>query len=219
MTASEVHASLYALRSAPKHEGLSKIDSAGNVQLGIGITGLRQLAKEIGKDSALADELYHSNIVDAKILGTLIDAPESYSRDEIQKRSEQLYPSPFAQQFSYNVLAKCAHAIHFIDLWSHSQEEDLKVYAYYALQKVAKCKNSLSQAFYFDRLTTISRDIHHVSDEVAEAMLASLSAIGTRNAYLKRMSEKTANSIERINQKNLAAERQEILENKKVTVN
>lgn len=212
MTVNEVHESLHALRSNQEKTVLSAIDSEGNIKLGLNVACIRQLAKEIGQDSVLADELYNSDILEAKILATLIDHPESYSRDEMLMRSKQLYPSDFAKYFSYHVLAKCTHAVHFIDDWSHSNDEDLKVYAYYALQKMAKRKNSLSQAFYFDRLNTISRDIHHVSDEVAEAMMASIEAIGARNAYLKRMSEKTANSIQSIGQKNLAAERKNLLQ-------
>lgn len=215
MTVNEVHDSLHALRGNQEKSLLSSIDSEGNIKLGLNIASIRQLAKEIGRDCVLADELYHSEILEAKVLATFIDDPVSYSRDEIITRSEQLYPSDFAKYFAYNVLAKCTHAVHFIDEWSHSQNEDLKVYAYYALQRLAKCKNSLSQAFYFDRLTTISRDIHHVTDDVAEAMMASLTAIGTRNAYLQRMSEKTANSIEMISQKNLAAERKFVLQSTK----
>ncbi len=216
MTVNEVHDSLHTLRGNQDKSGLSAIDSEGNIKLGLNVSSIRQLAKEIGQDCVLADELYNSNILDAKILATFIDDAESYSRDEMLRRSEQLYPSLFAKYFAYNVLAKCSHAVHFIDDWSHSLDEDLKVYAYYALQKLAKCKNSLSQAFYFDRLTTISHDIHHVSDEVSEAMIASLEAIGERNPYLKRMSEKTHNSIQSISQKNLAAERNNVLNAKKV---
>lgn len=211
MTVQEV---LKSIEKVSKELGNSlsiNVDYRGDKDFGLGVGVIKQLAKEIGKDLALADELYATNVHDAKLLATYIDVPESYTQDEIIKRSKQLYPSTFARYFAYNVLAKNQHAVLFIDEWCHGSDEELKIYAYYALQKLAKCKNCLSQAFYFDRLTTISRDIHFVNQEVSEAMLASVHAIGERNDYLKKMSERTLSQINNINHKNLNADRKETL--------
>lgn len=211
MTVQEVLQAIEKISKELGHSLTINADYRGDKDFGLGVGAIKQLAKEIGKDLALADELYASNVHDAKLLATYIDVPESYSQDEILKRSKQLYPSAFARYFSYNVLAKNQHAVLFIDDWCHGADEELKVYAYHALQKLAKCKNSLSQAFYFDRLNTISRDIHFVNQEVSEAMLASVHAIGERNDYLKKMSERTLSQINNISHKNLNADRKEAL--------
>ena len=43
---------------------------------GIGLTQLRKLAKQIGRDHKLALQLWKSNVYDAKVIGLLIDDPK-----------------------------------------------------------------------------------------------------------------------------------------------
>ena len=47
---------------------------------GIGLTQLRKLAKRVGPDHRLAQQLWKSDIYDAKIIGLLIDDPKQVER-------------------------------------------------------------------------------------------------------------------------------------------
>jgi len=54
-----------------KHCAKSKLKS-----FGIGLTQLRKLAKQIGRDHKLAWELWKSDNYDVKVIGLLIDDPK-----------------------------------------------------------------------------------------------------------------------------------------------
>lgn len=52
---------------------------------GIGLTQLRKLAKQIGRDHKLALQLWKTDVYDAKIIGLLIDDPKQVSREQAEE--------------------------------------------------------------------------------------------------------------------------------------
>ena len=57
---------------------------------GIGLTQLRKLAKQIGRDRALAQKLWKSDVYDAKVIGLLIDDPKQITREQAEQQVEEL---------------------------------------------------------------------------------------------------------------------------------
>lgn len=57
---------------------------------GIGLTVLRKLAKQIGRDHALALDLWKSDVYDAKIIALLIDDPKQITRKQAEAQVERL---------------------------------------------------------------------------------------------------------------------------------
>ncbi len=57
---------------------------------GIGLTQLRKLAKQFGRDHKLAQQLWKSDIYDAKVIGLLIDDPKQLSRELAEEQVEGL---------------------------------------------------------------------------------------------------------------------------------
>jgi replicative superfamily II helicase len=184
MTADEVNDKLKSLRFNPVKNGWTHKDTHGDETYGLNFTKVQQLAREITNDPCLADELYASSNHDLKVLATFIDDPKSYTRDELEKRSAQLYPSPFSEKFCQNVLARTEHAVQFIDKWSRSQEPAMKIYAYDTLAEVAKNKNNLSPDFFGQYLELISSDLDNESEPVKVAMCKAFNAIGHRDEKL-----------------------------------
>lgn len=199
MTVNEV---LQKLKSESKDgvkNGWSLKDTQGEETFGLNFSRIKNVAKTIQSDPCLADELYASNNHDLKVLATLIDDPTSYSRDEMNKRIEQLYISPFASKFCKEVMAKSSHAVHFIDKWTQCEIGDYKCYAYYTLAEVARQENNLSVNFYARHLRKIAEEIHEEPDVVKAAMKEAIISIGARDPQLKEKSIKVAQEIGKIN--------------------
>ena len=57
---------------------------------GIGLTQLRKLAKQVGRDHDLARQLWQSDIYDAKIIAILIDDPKQITREQAEAQVEHL---------------------------------------------------------------------------------------------------------------------------------
>jgi 3-methyladenine DNA glycosylase AlkD len=63
-------------------------DRAGGLtSFGIGVTKLRAIAKQVGRDHDLALKLWNERNHDAKVIGLLIDDPTQLTRDQVESRS------------------------------------------------------------------------------------------------------------------------------------
>src|SRR5690554_128360 len=198
MTVDEVVSKLKSESKEGVKNGWSIMDTCGEQTFGLNFSRVQNVAKKMKNDPCLADELYASNNHDLKVLATYIDDAGSYSLDELNKRVQQLYLSPFAEKFCHQVMAKTPHAVHFIDEWTNCDIGDYKCYAYYTLAEVARQKNNLSDEFYARHLRDIAERIHEEPDVVKQAMKQALLSIGCRDPKLKAKSYQVANAIGKI---------------------
>ncbi len=167
----------------------------GDETYGLSLSKIQAVAKEMQNDAVLADELYGSTNYDMKLLATLIDDPKSYTLDELTKRADQLYPSPFAEKFCRQVLANTEHAVHFIDKWLDCEDCNLQAYAYITLSELAKKQNNLGNDFYASHLRTIEDTIATETEDVRQAMQAAVKAIATRNETLRQKASLVAEIV------------------------
>jgi hypothetical protein len=195
MTITDVTQKLKALVSEDIKNGWTPEITHGDETYGLNFTRIKSVAKEISNDPILADELYASNNHDMKVLATFIDDPEGYTQDELEMRAEQLYPSPFAEKFCQQVIAHSPHAVHFVNKWINSTQDDERSYAYHTLAELAKQKNNLSNEFYRRQVEEIGDRINEESEVVREAMLSALLSIGCRDRMLKEKTMQVASSI------------------------
>ncbi|MFN2424454.1 MAG: DNA alkylation repair protein [Cryomorphaceae bacterium] len=167
----------------------------GDETYGLNFSTIRKIAEDIPTDAVLADELYACANHDLKVLATYIDDPRSYTRDELNMRKNQLYPSPFAEKFCRRILAHSEHAVHFIDEWIACDDCEYRAYAYLALSELAKKKNGLSNEFYAKCLEGIAVKIQGENEEVKKAMCNAMVSIGQRDERLREKSMMVAKEI------------------------
>lgn len=67
---------------------------------GIGLTKLRKLAKQIGRNHALALELWFSDNHDIKTIALLIDDPKKITREQVEAQVEDVNHGYLAHVFS-----------------------------------------------------------------------------------------------------------------------
>ena len=79
---------------------LATADAAHLTSYGIGLTQLRKFARQIGRDHKLAQQLWKSNVYDAKIIGLLIDDPAQLTRKQVEQQVENLSGGYLAHVFS-----------------------------------------------------------------------------------------------------------------------
>lgn len=187
MTVDEVNERLKSLRFNPVKNGWTHHDSHGDETYGLNFTKVQEVARELNTDACLADELYASHNLDLKVLATYIDDPKSYSRDDLEKRAEQLYPSPFSEKFCQQVIARSEFAVHFISKWMEADDIELNIYAYNTLAEIAKQKNKLATDYFGQQLEEISKKLKTADPEARKAMISALEAIGNRHEKLKKL--------------------------------
>lgn len=171
---------------------------SGLKSYGIGLTQLRKLAKQIGRDHTLALKLWESNYYDAKVVGLLIDDPKQVSREQAEEQVEQLQGGMLSHVFaSCNAtLAKVPFAFELACDWMDSKDDVRRRCAYTLFYELSK-KNvkAMDDEFMLGRIDYIQDAIHDEEMWVRESMLGALMGIGKRNKKLNRAAVRAAKAI------------------------
>lgn len=165
---------------------------------GIGLTVLRKLAKQIGRDAKLAQKLWKTDIYDAKILGLLIDDPKQITREQIEEQVEDLGGGMLIHVFAScdATLAKTPFAFDLAKDWMDSKDEVRRRCAYGLLYELSK-KNpkGMDDEFLLETITRIQANIHAEVMWVREAMNGALMGIGKRSKVLNQAAIKAVKAI------------------------
>ncbi len=165
---------------------------------GIGLTQLRKLAKQVGRDHKLAQRLWMSDIYDAKVIGLLVDDPKQLSRDQVEQQVEGLQGGMLAHVFAScgATLAKTPFAFELACDWIESRDDVRRRCAYSLLYELSK-KNiaAMDDAFCLGRIDHIQKAIDGEEMWVRGAMAGALIGIGKRNKKLNKAAVRAAKAI------------------------
>ncbi len=90
---------------------------------GIKLLLLRKLAREVGKDTKLAHELWNEGHHEGKLLATLIAHPDEVTLPEMDKWVHDIYSWDVCDQLCINLLVKLPERWSLPSRWAPSEEE------------------------------------------------------------------------------------------------
>ena len=161
----------------------------GLTSYGIDLTVQRKLAKKIGRNSALAQELWASNNYDAKVLGLLIDEPKKVTIEQAEQQVEQLQAGMLTHIFSScdATLAKSPIAFELTKRWLKSHDTVRRSCAFGLVYELSKKKaKSYTDEFFLSVIQNITDTFDSEPKSVKLAMGAALMGIGKRNLTLNQ---------------------------------
>jgi 3-methyladenine DNA glycosylase AlkD len=200
MTKSEVLALLKKNRNERGIEHWEKLGpETGKLKsFGIGLTQLRKLAKQIGRDHKLALQLWKSDVYDAKIIGLLIDDPKQLTREQAEIQVEQLGAGMLAHVFAScdATLAKTPFASELANDWMSSDDDVRRQCGYTLCYELSK-KNikAMDDAYFMNRIAHIRNTIDDETTLIRGAMGGALMGIGKRNKMLNQAAIQAAKAI------------------------
>ena len=165
---------------------------------GIGLTQLRKLAKEIGRDHSLAQLLWKSDIYDVKVIGLLIDDPKQISRAQAEKQVEELNAGMLAHVFAScgAPLAKAPLAFELACDWIESSDAMRRRCGYTLIYELSKRNiKAMDEAYFMDTIAEIQDKIDDETKWVKAAMAGALMGIGKRNKRLNKAAVAAATEI------------------------
>jgi hypothetical protein len=201
MTVSEVLALLAAERDERGMSNWEKLgaNTAGMKSYGIGLTRLRKLAKEIGRNRDLALALWTSDVYEARVLALLIDDPARITRDQAEKQVGELAGGMLAHVFSScdATLAKTPFVVELADQWVRSDDPVRRDCGYGLLYEASKFsgKKAPTEEFFLSHVARIDDRIGEESEKVRLSMGAALMGIGKRSAVLNKAALKVARKV------------------------
>lgn len=166
---------------------------------GIGLTVLRKLAKQVGKNHALAKELWDSDYYDMKVMAVLIDDPKYITRVQVEAQVEDVDFGMMVHVFSAcgAPVTKTNFIQTVADDWLISDDSVRRRCAYgfiYELSKSTK-KSAPNDEYFLKLINHIDQTFTDEDRSVHLAMATALMGIGKRNKTLNKAALKVAKKI------------------------
>lgn len=162
---------------------------------GISAPALHALARRIGKNHDLAEQLWTSGIHEARILATLIGEPEKVTSAQMERWVRDFDSWDVVDAACCYLYAHAAPAWSKVNEWSRRREEFQKRAAF-SLAAYLSYKDKMAPDARFERfLRVIEREAWDERNFVRKAVNWALRNIGKRNLRLNRAAVRAAEEI------------------------
>lgn len=178
--------------------GMARYGINARNTLGVSMTELRTLAKTIGENHALAQQLWASGIHEARILASIVADPKLVTEEQMEHWVRDFDSWDVCDQCCGNLFDKTPFAYEKATAWSARTEEFVKRAGFVLMAELAihdkKATDIAFEPFFFLIKREASDDRHMVKKAVNWA----LRQIGKRNRHLNRMAIVTAEEIRQL---------------------
>jgi 3-methyladenine DNA glycosylase AlkD len=198
---SDFLAVLQALAKPENVEGMRHFGMLGENRLGIAIPELRRLAKEHGKDHAMALSLWHSGIPEARILASMIEDPQEVSVYQVEEWVSGFNSWDVCDQVCMNLLEKVPSAVARIPAWAAREEEFVRRTAFSLMACLAWHDKKASNDSFIAYFPLIKQAAVDERNFVKKAVNWALRNIGKRNPALNQAAISLAEDLQRMDSK------------------
>lgn len=149
--------------------------------LGVPMSKLNLIAKSIGRDHALADELWRTNIYDARMLATLVDDPAAVTPAQMDRWAKGFDNWAIVDTVCFKLFDKSPHALSRIDKWAKAKDEFVKRAAF-ALLASAALHKTIDDKDILARMPLIERGAEDERNFVKKGVSWALRGIGAKKS-------------------------------------
>ncbi|MCG6552867.1 MAG: DNA alkylation repair protein [Candidatus Magnetominusculus sp. LBB02] len=182
-------------------KGMARYGINPHNTLGVNIPVLRKMAKTIGKDHALALELWETGIHEARILAALIDSAALVTSEQLENWALNFDSWDVCDQVCSNLFDKTAYAYEKACSWSRREEEFVKRAGFVLMAALAVHDKKAGDEVFMSFFPMIKSGSSDDRNFVKKAVNWALRQIGKRNQFLCRKSIALAAEIEFIGTK------------------
>ncbi len=172
-----------------------------NNSLGIYQKDIKELAKEIGKDSSLAIQLFDSGIYEARILCSKLFKPKELTEAIMEKWVKTFENWEICDSFSMGLFAKSEYAVSKAIEWSARSNEFEKRAGFAIMAAYCMANKKADNGVYESLLPIIIRESTDERNFVKKAVNWALRSIGKRNIDLNKSALQTAYKIAELDNK------------------
>ena len=200
-TCAEVVTRLRLLGDPKAAEGAARFGIRVSNVLGVSAPNLRRLAKEVGRDHALAGRLWTTGIHDARVLAALIDDPAQVTPRQMEQWAGDFNSWAVCDAACCCLFDKTPYAWDKAVEWTGREPEYVKRAGFVLMASLAVHDKKAPDERFEKFLPLL---IKHAGDErnfVKKAVSWALRQIGKRNVRLNALAVRTAEDIRRIDSK------------------
>jgi 3-methyladenine DNA glycosylase AlkD len=163
---------------------------------GISIPVLRKMAREIGRDHTLAQELWSSGVHEARILASMIDDPRLVTEEQMERWAAGFDSWDVCDQCCGNLFDKTEFAYRKAIEWAARDAEFVKRAGFALMAWLAFHDKRAPDEAFLEFLPVIKRESVDGRNFVKKAVNWALRHIGKRNANLNRAAVQAAKEIQ-----------------------
>jgi 3-methyladenine DNA glycosylase AlkD len=176
-------------------EGMARVGIATESALGVSMPELRALGKSLGRDHALALDLWRTPLRETRILASLIADPRQMTEELMESWARDFADWEVCDQCCINLFGKTPFARHFALKWSDAEPEFVKRAGFVLMARIASTDKRAGDASFEPFLTLIAREAGDRRNYVRKAVNWALRQIGKRNALLRAEAIACAESL------------------------
>jgi 3-methyladenine DNA glycosylase AlkD len=196
MNRDEVLQRLEALRNPEAVLGMAKYGINPDYAYGIAIPHLRQLAKDAGRDHNLAQQLWSTEIHEARILASMVDDPRLVTEAQLEAWVNDFNSWDLCDQCCSNLFEKTPLAYAKAVEWSEREAEFVKRAGFVMMARLAVSDKKAADVQFEPFLPIIEREAGDQRNFVKKAVNWALRQIGKRNLYLNQKAIAAAGRIQ-----------------------
>jgi 3-methyladenine DNA glycosylase AlkD len=199
MNFDEIVDRLKAHSSVAAVEGMARFGINPKNTLGVSIPIIRSMAKEVGRDHRLAQQLWASGIHEARILAPMIDDPPQVTATQMESWVKDFDSWDVCDQCCSNLFDKTTVAHQKALEWSARKDEFVKRAGFVLMACLAVHDKEASNSQFERFLPVVVRESTDERNFVKKAVDWALRQIGKRNLSLNRLALKTAKQVQKKN--------------------
>ena len=177
-------------------EGMARFGINPENTYGVSIPNLRNMAKNIGVNHTLAQQLWASGIHEARILASMVDSPEMVTEEQIERWVMDFDSWDVCDQCCMNLLEKTKFAYQKAVEWSSNDNEFIKRAGFVLMARLAVSDKKAGDQQFDQFLPLIKREAGDNRNFVKKAVNWALRQIGKRNLNLNKRAIETAEEIQ-----------------------
>ena len=193
----------YALAWLRKHSsksiraGLARYAIPDHNAMGVRMSDIQKLAKLLGRDHALALELWKTEIYEARMLCAYVDDIEKVAPKQMDAQAREFDNWAICDTLCFALWVRSPHAFRQIRKWARSRDEYVKRAAFALLASVSlRCKGrDIDDAGILACLPLIERAAADERNFVKKGVSWALRAVGRRSPALKKAATALAKKL------------------------
>lgn len=201
MNVEEILAILRSQANPDNVAGMARFGINPSNTLGISIPVLRNLARQIGRDHCLAQELWASDVHEARILAALVDDPRQVDEAQMETWVLDFDSWDVCDQVCSNLFDRTHFAWEKAHAWSARSEEFVRRAGFVLMAALATHDKKASDAQFVALFPLMLAAACDERNFVRKAVNWALRGVGKRNCNLNVLAIKAAQDIQASNNK------------------
>jgi 3-methyladenine DNA glycosylase AlkD len=195
MSCTEILKKLKSQADPAAVQGMARFGIRARKVYGWPTPALRKLARQIGKNHALAQQLWSSGVHDARVLATLVAEADRLSEHQMERWAKDFDSWAVCDAACFNVFRYTRFAHRKCAEWSGRKEEYVKRAGFALMAGLAISDKDADDNQFIAFLPLIKKESMDERNFVKKAVNWALRQIGKRNWRLNRVAIKTAREI------------------------